>query len=349
MALKAARPDAVVDCLDILQFSRPIFKTIYAGGYVALLQKAPALVAALYAAFDKSQPGGPILDGARLFLQEAGLPKFEQYLQVKQYDLIINTHFLSTEIVAALKRRGKISTPHVTVTTDFMTHKLWVHEPCEHYFTATAEGADHLGSFGVAKEKITAAGIPIRPGFHPNGLTPKSRPSVLVIGGGLGLGPILDIYRKLLEIEMPLTLQVVAGRNAQVKADLEKIPVSERHGSEIYGFTDKMHELMSHADLIVTKPGGLSVSEALASGAVICVVNPFPGQEHFNADFLIRHEAGIAIKDTEMIPKEVSSLLNNKIKVENMKKNSHNLSKPNAARTIAEKSLEIISAHGSGN
>ncbi len=347
--MKEARPDAYVDCLDVLQFARPIFKKIYSGGYVSLLQRAPSLVASLYENFDQNRPGDSILDCVRLFLEESGLPEFEEFLQSRRYDLIINTHFLPTEIVAALKKREKISVPQVTVTTDFMTHKLWVHEPCEHYFTATAEGAEHLETFGVPKNKITPAGIPIRPGFHPNGLVKNDRPSILVIGGGLGLGPILDIYRKLLEIETPLTLQVVAGRNEQVKSDLEKFPVPPRHQSCIYGFTEKMPELMSHADIILTKPGGLSVSEALASGAVICVVNPFPGQEDFNAGFLIRNEAGISIKDTNLIPDEISALLNNKNKVEIMKKNSHNLSKPHAARTIAEKSLEFVAAHEKRN
>src|SRR5262249_30977531 len=155
-------------------------------------------------------------------------------------------------------------------TTDFETHRLWVNQPCDHYTAATAEGAAYLAHWGVPKEHISVTGIPIHPEFtkpHNRDQCLKAhklsgdRPIVLQLAGGFGVVPIDKLYEGLLAIERPLEVVVVAGKNQAAKDELLKIDVPPRHRSTVLGFTDKMHELMAVADIVVSKPGGLTTSE----------------------------------------------------------------------------------------
>src|SRR5207248_916278 len=105
------------------------------------------------------------------------------------------------------------------------------------------------------------------------------RPVLLQLAGGFGVGPIEKIFRGLLAVERPIELVVVTGRNAQAKGQLSAIEAPARHRVKILGFTDQMDELMCAADIVVSKPGGLTTSETLARGCAMVIVDPIPGQE----------------------------------------------------------------------
>ena len=123
------------------------------------------------------------------------------------------------------------------------------------------------------------------------------RPVVLQLSGGFGVGPIEKIYRAILDVEIPLEIVVVTGRNAALKKKLERIDPAERHLTHVVGFTTEMDEFMTMADVVVSKPGGLTTSEVLACGAAMAIVNPIPGQESRNSDFLLENGAGIKINN----------------------------------------------------
>ncbi len=123
--------------------------------------------------------------------------------------MIVNTHFLPAEIIAALRRKGDLATPQLTVTTDFETHRLWVNQPCDHYFTATEEGAAYLQHWGVAAETITVTGIPVHPVFSQPKTSAEcrarlglgdDRPVILQLAGGFGLGPVEKLFTGLLAV-----------------------------------------------------------------------------------------------------------------------------------------------------
>jgi processive 1,2-diacylglycerol beta-glucosyltransferase len=232
------------------------------------------------------------------------LRPFLRLLYSEPWDLIINTHFLPEEIIASLRRDGRLTAPQVMVTTDFETHRLWVHQPCDHYFTATEEAARYLQCYGVPAEDTTATGIPIHPVFCERkdrgeclarqGLV-GDRPILLQLAGGYGVGPIGDLYRALLEIQIPLEIVVVTGRNAAARTHLQEVPLPPRHRVKILGFTTQIDELMGVADLVVSKPGGLTTAETLARGAGMVIVNPVPGQEERNSDYLLENGAAIKV------------------------------------------------------
>ena len=237
-----------------------------------------------------------------------------------------------------------IGTPQFTVTTDFETHRLWVNPPCDHYFSATDEGAAYLAHWGVPAGDVTVSGIPIHPSFSKpkeraaclaeHGLV-GDRPIVLQLSGGFGVGPIEKIFQAILKIAVPLEVVVVTGRNEAVKSQLEQVEVPSRHRVTVLGFTDRIDELMAVSDIVVSKPGGLTTSEVLASGAAMAVINPIPGQESRNSDFLLENGAAIKINNVATLPHKLEPLLRHANQLERLKENARRLAKPQAAYVIA--------------
>jgi processive 1,2-diacylglycerol beta-glucosyltransferase len=284
-------------------------------------------------------------------VEKLNLKRFVKFLQSEPWDLVINTHFLPAEIIASLRKKGKLDVPQVTVTTDFETHRLWVNQPCDHYFTATEEGSLYLQSWGVPPGDTTPSGIPIHPVFSE----PKERaaclehiglrgdrPVVLQLAGGFGVGPIEKIYSALLSVEEPLEIMVVAGRNQKAKTQLEKVKTPSRHNVKIFGFTDKIDELMAAADLVLSKPGGLTTSETLARGAAMVIVNPIPGQETRNSDFLLESGAAIKVNNIATLAHKVASLVRDRDRLEQLKANARRAGRPRAAFSVVEKALLFI-------
>jgi processive 1,2-diacylglycerol beta-glucosyltransferase len=165
------------------------------------------------------------------------------------------------------------------------------------------------------------------------------RPVVLQLAGGFGVGPIEKLFRAILSIEQPLEVVCVAGRNEKVKQQLAEVEVPARHRAKVMGFTDKIDELMAAADVVVTKPGGLTSSEVLARGAAMAIVNPIPGQESRNSDYLLEHGAAIKINNAATLPMKLGELIGDVKRLEALKKNARKIAKPQAAYDVARLAL----------
>jgi processive 1,2-diacylglycerol beta-glucosyltransferase len=248
-----------------------------------------------------------------------------------------------------MRKRGKIQTAQVTVTTDFQAHRLWVNEPCERYFTATDESAEYLAQLGVKRSRIRVTGIPVHPAFTRSMREVYSgRPRILQLAGGFGVGPIETIFNSLLSMPIPCDIKVVAGKNEKIRHKLLSQKIPSRHRVEIIGFTAEMPSMMANSDVVVTKPGGLTTSEALASGLPLLIVNPVPGQETLNSDFLLENGAAIKVHRPSMIRFKLETLIKNKKKLALLQKNALRLGRPNAAQKIIEESLREIVPIGIG-
>lgn len=353
LALRKVVPDAIVKNVDVLQMTNALFRRIYGKAYLDLVNRAPHVLGYFYDMLDQpSRSGKNRSDRLRRAIEKLNLRSFTSFLQDEPWDLVINTHFLPAEIIASLRRHKRLSVPQVTVTTDFETHRLWVNQPCDRYFTATEEGSLYLRHWGVPREvACIATGIPIHPVFSE----PKDRgeclkrqkltgdrPIVLQLAGGFGVGPIEKLYQALLDIEVPLEVVVVTGRNEKVKATLQTVKCPARHRCQVLGFTDQIDELMAVADLVVTKPGGLTTSETLARGAAMVIVNPIPGQESRNSDFLLENGAAIKVNNLATLAHKVTGLLRDPGRLGQLKASSRRLGRPRAAFDVVEKSLQLI-------
>lgn len=353
LALHEVAPDAAVRNVDVLELTNAAFRRLYGKAYLDLVNRAPHVLGYFYDMLDQPGRRGTAnhSDRLRLAVEKLNLRAFIRFLQKEPWDLVINTHFLPAEIIAHLRTTDRLQVPQVTATTDFETHRLWVNQPCEHYFTATEEGARYLQHWGVPAADTTATGIPIDPVFSEpkdraacrkrHGLV-GDRPVVLQLAGGFGVGPIEKLYRELLKVERPLDLVVIAGRNEALKSRLEALPKSTRHRTHLLGFTDKIDELMAAADVVVSKPGGLTTSETLARGATMVVVNPIPGQESRNSDFLLENGAAIKGNNLGTLAYKVGTLLDDPARLAQLKANATRLARPRAAYDVAERSLKLL-------
>jgi processive 1,2-diacylglycerol beta-glucosyltransferase len=352
LALRQVVPQATVQNLDVLTLTNAAFRRVYGKAYLDLVNMAPHVLGYFYDLMDQpSRSGRNHSDRLRLAVEKLNLQPFIRFLQEEPWDLIINTHFLSAEIIASLRKQLRLSVPQVTVTTDFETHRLWMNQPCEHYFTASEEGALYLASWGVPREHISVTGIPIHPVFSEpkeraaclarQGLT-GDRPVVLQLSGGFGVGPIEKLYRALLAVEEPLEIMVVTGRNEAVKTQLETVEVPGRHRTRLFGFTNQIDELMRAADLVVSKPGGLTTSETLACGAAMVIVNPIPGQESRNSDYLLENGAAIKANNLATLSHKITELVRNPERLAQLKANARRLGRPRAAFAVVERALELL-------
>lgn len=350
LALKRIEPEAEVKNLDALELTNKTFRRLYGQAYLDLVNRAPHVLGYLYDLLDRPRGPKQKSDRLRVLVERLNLRSVRKLLQSEPWDVIINTHFLSAEIIASLRQDREVDTPHMTVTTDYETHRLWVADPCDHYCTATEEGAAYLEHWGVNRRDIKVTGIPIHPAFserqdramclRSQGLV-GDRTTVLQLAGGFGVGPIEKIYRGLLEIDVPLEIVSVAGRNDEIKKELKKIQVPPRHRSRVMGFTETIHELMAVADLVISKPGGLTTSEVLASGAAMAIINPVPGQEARNSDFLLENGAAIKINNVATLPYKLNKLLGDKKRLRQLKQNSVRLGRPQAAFDVAKIALGL--------
>lgn len=356
LALKELAPEAHIENVDVLTLTGPVFRRLYAKAYLDLVNRAPHLLGYIYDLTDKARKPARGGDRLRALAQKLNLQKIIDLLDASRWDLVVNAHFLPAEIIATRARRRRRVPRQVTVVTDFDAHAFWVNQPCERYFVATEEAALALAHWGVPRATIEVTGIPIHPVFARE--KPRAecvtkhelsdaRPVVLLLAGGFGVGPIESLFRGVLDVERPLQVVVVAGKNESLRTKLARIGVPERHAAKVMGFTTEIDELMRAADIVVTKPGGLTTSEILACGAVMVIANPIPGQESRNSDFLLEHGAAIKVNSAAVLSRKLSLLLADQERLARLKAAARSLGKPRAAYEIASRVLQTATS-GSG-
>jgi processive 1,2-diacylglycerol beta-glucosyltransferase len=229
--------------------------------------------------------------------------------------------------------------------TDFDVHALWLCRHYEQYFVALDETRAHLEKLGIPPNKLTVTGIPIDPVFAlekdkremrlKHGLAPD-KITILVSAGGFGVGKIEDLWTCLSEIQNDAQVLVLCGRNEELRKKLAKLGARNS-----IGYTTQMDELMSASDILLGKPGGLTTSEALAKGLAFVIVNPIPGQEERNSDHLLEEGVAIRCNNLPVLAYKVGQLLNDGERLARMQNHARRLGRPNAARDIVHKLLEL--------
>ena len=350
LALAQTCPDAVLANVDVMNFTNSAFRRFYSRTYFDLVDIAPHLIGFLYDKTDRPATW-PKLDRMRNSVQKMNLHRLVKLIVGGRWDLAVSTHFLPVEIIASLRRAGKVSFPQATVTTDFDTHHVWFNDPCELFFTASEEAKANLGTCGVPPANIRVTGIPIHPVFaeaksmdacrRKHGLS-LDRPVVLQLAGGLGFGPVKRVHSSILDTQVPLHVVTVAGRNSKAREQVEAIPCPPRHHRTVLGFTQEIDELMAAADVIVSKPGGLTSSEALARGTAMVIINPIPGQEDRNSDYLLENGAAIKANNLASLGFKLTQFLTVPGRLSAARDSASRLGKPRAAFDVAAHLLRLL-------
>jgi len=345
-AWKSLRPDDTVERLDLLELVPNIQRQVYAQGYVKLVEHAPELWGLFFKKTDNPSLVRRLTRFRRMWARATNL-RFVRHLRQFKPDVVLCTHYLPVEVLGGLKTIGKRFLT-VTTVTDFEAHALWIEQSVDLYCVAAEETRASLIARGIATENVVATGIPVSARFSQEldakalrrqfGLRDDS-PVLLVLGGGFGMGPVAEILTALDQVDGPVQVVVVAGRNEELRARLATIDF--RHPTRVLGFVSNMHELMTVASLILTKPGGLTTSEALALGKPLFILNPIPGQEAANSDFLLEHEAACKVNRVEDLPYRLNQLLGSK-RLKDMARAAKKLGRPDAARQVCEETLRRL-------
>jgi len=278
--------------------------------------------------------------------------KLNKLLQELNPYLIIATDPFSSQMCSIIKKNGKVDCKLATVLTDYAAHPLWLinHEQVNYFFVAHEGIKSLLLEYGVDESKIFVTGIPLSNRFLLSydkekilsefGLEVDKATILFFAGGEYGFGKdkTYNMLKSLISHFPHMQVIAIAGRNAKMKERFENL-VSETSSEKtvrILEYTNKVPELMSVSDLVISKPGGLTTTESIASGLPIVVINPIPGQEEANARFVEEKDIGIWIKKQDNVEEKLRSILNSPERIKSMKINARLNAKRNSTKDICE-------------
>lgn len=326
---------------------------MYDKAYISMVRRVPELMGLLYERTD--QPWRH--PRQRLALDRLNTQPMIRMLKREQPDLCIATHFLPSEILAWLIAKRKLVARNAIVVTDYDVHALWLCQTVDRYYVALPESAEYLARIGIARGKLRVTGIPVDPVFAKPVSKNEARrkfeldqdaPVLLVAAGGYGIGPVEQLVKDLLELTRPWQIVAIAGKADKLRKRLEEL--AKRAGElpagrprlVTVGFTNEMDEYMAAADLLIGKAGGLTMSEALARGLPMAIVEPIPGQESRNADHLLEAGAAIRCNNLPAAAWKIASLLDEPERLARMKCAASAIARPEAANRIVEDALGLL-------
>lgn len=336
-----------VELIDCMKYVNKAIEKVTTAAYREMAKKAPWAWGKIYSDSQK----GPLAHISSRSNQILAV-KLLKLLREKQPDLIISTHPFGSQMCSYLKRKGKITAKIATIMTDFAPHDQWLvgHDFTDYFFVANDKMKQYLIEKNIPENEIYVSGIPISNRFLKDydktqilekyGLSNKKK-TVLFFGGGefgLGRTKTAQIFEDFVTANSNIQIIAIAGKNPKMKESFEDI-ANNTHNSnfvKILKFTNEVPELMSISDLVVTKPGGLTTSESLASHLPMVIINPIPGQEEENAEFLESKGIAVWLKKSDNSKAIIEDLLSDSDKLAAMKKNTFILAKPHSTEEICD-------------
>lgn len=333
------------EIIDCIEYINKVLNKLTTEAYKEMARKVPSLWGKVYS---KSQKG--LISHVSSRTNKVMAIKLKNLIKEKNPDLVISTHPFSSQMVSYLKRKGKISCKLATILTDFAPHDQWLigHEYTEGFFVSNDNMKKYLKEYGIEDKKIHITGIPLSDRFFENFdkdaifnefTLDKNKPVILFFGGGeFGLGKDRPVQILDALIHTLHTCQIVAisGKNSKMNANFKELveKTNSQNRVRVLDYTNKVPELMSISSIVVTKPGGLTTSESLASDLPMLVINPIPGQEEENAEFLEAHNVAVWLRKEEDPNKVINDLFSHPEKLEEMKENAKLLAKKNSTGDI---------------
>ncbi|MDF9407281.1 MAG: Processive diacylglycerol beta-glucosyltransferase [Pelotomaculum sp. PtaB.Bin013] len=349
-------PEIEVSILDTFRYASPFLEKVILGTYMEILKMSPVIYGYLYRQAEKGQPlsGRGKLEFNRI-LNLLVAPRLVKYIKDFQPEVIVCTHPFPVGIMSYMKKKGIFKGPVFATITDFTIHSFWIFPGVDYYLIGAEQLQPECAAFGIKPDNARATGIPIDPAFERRydkkevrkklGLNPEL-PAILITGGGLGMGHLESTVKELGESIGDCQLMVVAGTNASLRDRLLNIAPDLSCAVKIYGYVNNIHELMAAADLLIGKPGGLSCAEAMAIGLPVFIIDPLPGQEERNAQFLAGAGAGVRVDERNMAG-QVKAYLTDSGRLGLMTRAAAALGKPKSARNavlIMEKAVAGVSS-----
>ena len=341
-------PEKTCSIVDFPHEVSPGIEQLLRSAYLGSLKLWPAAYGRIYRSSEGGRQGS-----YRDFVERAGLRTLERLVSSTGARALVAPHFYGAGVLGDYKERNPGAFASV-VLTDYVPHPIGVPPNLDLYVVADEAAAEVVTRLGVPEEKIHPTGIPIDPLFEdpadPSGvrrdlleLEDDDLPVVLVMGGGLGGGELEKAVSLLFEASAAMHLVVLCGSNVRSRERLERKAAREGRSATFLAFTDRVRELMAAATVLVTKPGGMSCTEALAAGLPQVLYHPIPGQEEDNAAAIARYGAGVVVKGMGEILDETLKILTSPEHRRRMVQCAREAHRPNSARAAASLILEGLS------
>jgi processive 1,2-diacylglycerol beta-glucosyltransferase len=341
---------AKVVLIDALEYTTPVFGFCYRHVYEIMIRYMPWLWGFFYYTlnnrffFAGAAPFRRLINGVNSH-------RLKAFLLREDFDAVLSTHFFAPEIVSHLKEKGLSRARLINIVTDFRPHRFWAGKGIDGYFVASDDTKTDLIKIGVDSGKISVSGIPVNKGFVSMALKKNARESigvkedmftVLLMGGGLGVGPIEKILLNLQRLDLDFQVIAVCGRNKMLADKLERLRKVLDKKVFVYGFSDEVDKLMAASDIMISKSGGVTVSESLAAGLPVITLRPIPGQETGNAEFLSGAGIGFWVTGLHEINSIITKFFGLTQDIGNLKRTIARSAKPRAALDIARSAMEMI-------
>ena len=346
--IKEVNPESTVNVVDGLRSIGKVYDKTVCKGYYIMATKTPKVYGKFYKITDQKNKFYKTVMKSNSMMAKKLLETIEEY----NPDVLIMCHPFISAMVSKLKKKGKITIKAISLITDYDSHRTYISPNIDAYVLAEPQMAKKLHEeYGVDESKIYPLGIPTfdkftepgkkeeicaREGLDPNKTT------VLLMAGSFGVTGVLRFYEQLAKADSDLQLIVITGKNEKLYEKLQKhiaeLGTSDR--TKLLFFVDNVEDYMHVSNLIVTKPGGLTVTESLACHLPMAIYSAFPAQELENVKFLISQNAAIFI-DKELGAQQILGLLHSPNRLKEMKENCEKLARPQAAEDIYKLAAEL--------
>ena len=340
--------DLDVKIIDVLDYTNRVFKFSYPRIYLFLIDKVSFLWGIFYYFLDINLVD-KVISPLRKFFHSLQAERFVKFILKETPDVIVSTHFLSSEVVSELKRKNIFKGKLVTIVTDFLPHTFWLARNSDYFIVAIERTKKDLIRRGIEEEKIKVLGIPCEPKFSIS----KSHEvivkkleledkffNLLIMSGGFGAGPAKKIVYSINSMEPKIRekiqINAICGKNKHLFKELNRLKSDLEVKLNVFGYMNNVDEFMEVSSCIVTKSGGLTISEALSKKLPMIIIQPIPGQETRNCKILVGYGTAVRADKVSQVRSCVKDFLNFPEKIFGMKTRINFLSYPNAARDIAE-------------
>ncbi|MFN2449817.1 MAG: glycosyltransferase [Candidatus Baltobacteraceae bacterium] len=340
-ALESAYPDSRTRVVDSYKYAASVVSQVVSNGYLGMVKTIPQMYRFLYARAERATEVGPF----RAWVHQFTAGNLRALIEKERPDVVVCTHAFPCGVMAEYRRHFADAPPVVGVVTDFAVHAYWIHDNVAAYAVATPEMKNAMAARGIEADRIFVTGIPIKPQFGELQFDrealrarldlPLDRAVILLMGGGLGIGPLGRMLSALDAVDQPLCAVAIVGRSVRSEERVLERATRIGYPVRVLRFVDNVYDYMHAADLLVSKPGGLTASEALAANLPLVLFKPLPGQEERNTRYLMQRGAAVRAKNRDGLSQTVAALLEDRTRIAGMRKAIGEIAKPDAAARAA--------------
>ena len=337
------------DVVDSYRYAAAIISKVVADGYIGMVKTVPELYKLIY---DRAERA-PVASGFRVWAAEYTARRLHRLIVKMRPSVVVCTHAFPCGVMSAYKRLYGSTIPVMGIVTDFVVHPFWIYPNIDAYAVGTPEMRATMIERGIDPARVHVDGIPVdgRFGFMNETRTELrerlglaiDRPIALLMGGGLGMGPIEQATASLATLgsKAPDAV-VIVGRNAHLERRVAERSAKFPYETRVLGFVDNVYDYMHASDVIISKPGGLTTSEALAAELPMIIVRPLPGQEERNATYLTTRGAALRAHDASELARLTARVVGDGVSALQLRDKMSHLRRSLSASTISDRIQNMI-------